>query len=93
MPDATAQASSAWVERSIRYAAEHWISSLIEGTFRSPRVPVGTARQFRRHGFRVEVHILVVPPEVSRLSITVRFVADSQRNGAARFTSVDAHNI
>ena len=93
MPDATAQASSAWVERSIRYAAEHRISVLVEGTYRNPQVPVGTARRFRGQGFRVEVHLVAVAPEISRLSIADRFVTGAQLDGAGRFTSVDAHNI
>lgn len=93
MPDGTAQAAGAWVERSIRYAAEHQISALVEGTFRNPQVPLGTARRFREQGFRVEVHLIAVAPEVSRLSIADRFVTGTQLNGAARFTSVDAHNL
>lgn len=93
MPDATAQAAGAWIERSIDYAVEHRISALVEGTFRNPQVPLDTARRFRGRGFRVEVHLLAVAPEVSRLSIADRYVTDAQLTEAARFTSVDAHEI
>lgn len=91
MPDGTTQASGAWVERSIDYAIDHQISVLVEGTFRRPHVPRDTAQRFHRNGFRVQVNLLAVSPEISRLSIAERFVVDAQ-SGGARFTSVEAHD-
>lgn len=92
MPSATAQASSAWVERSIDFAAEHRISVLVEGTFRNPGVPIATARRFKDAGFSVHAILVAVPPEVSRASIAGRYVEDAARDGQARFTSVGSHN-
>lgn len=92
MPDATAQASSGWVERSIEFAAERGISVLVEGTFRNPAVPIETARKFKSKGFSVQAVVVVVAPEVSRASIAGRFVEDAMQDGHARFTSVQAHN-
>lgn len=92
MPDATAQASGAWVERSAAFAADHRISTLIEGTFRNPAVPLGTAERFTDAGFTAETHLVAVSPEISHLSIASRFVEDERTHGEARFTSLTAHD-
>jgi UDP-N-acetylglucosamine kinase len=88
MPGATAQASAAWVERSLNYAAERKISVLVEGTFRRAEVTVETARQFKSEGYRVEAHVLAVPASLSLASIEARYELDR----AARFTPKDAHD-
>ncbi|WP_027465291.1 zeta toxin family protein [Curtobacterium sp. UNCCL17] len=93
MPDATAQALSAWVERSIDYAISHRVSALVEGTFRNPDVPLRTARVFRRAGYAVHVVVVAVRPHISRASIAARYVHDAANNGDARFTSVVAHDV
>lgn len=92
MPDATAQASGQWVERSIAYAAENGISVLVEGTFRRPEVTLSTAHRFKERGFRVQVVLLAVSPEVSRLSIARRYLRDVETSGHGRFTSLAAHD-
>lgn len=91
MPEATAQASSGWVERSIKYAAEHRISVLVEGTFRNPDVTLATARKFKSNGFTVQAVLVAVPPEISHVSIASRFVTDARKGGQARFTPLSAH--
>ncbi len=93
MPAATQQASSAWVEKAIDYAAEHRRSVLVEGTFRRPEVTLGTARQFKDAGFRVEAVVVAVAPEVSHSSIASRYVEDRKKNGYARFTTLEAHDV
>lgn len=92
MPDATAQASGAWVERAIHYAADKKVNVLIEGTFRDPDTVLATASLFKSLSFSVEAHIVAVPPEVSRAAIAERFVHDEQTNGQARFTPLAAHD-
>lgn len=92
MPDATAQAMGGWVERSARYAADHRVSTLIEGTWRDPTVPMATAQMFSDAGFKVDAHLIAVSPEESHLSTGVRFVEDDRRTGEARFTKVESHD-
>lgn len=93
MPDGTAQASGAWVRKSINYAIEHRISVLVEGTFKDADVPMDTARLFQDAGFAVHVVALAVKPAVSLASIATRYVHDMELHKDARFTSVAAHNI
>ncbi|TXH11126.1 MAG: hypothetical protein E6R04_02910 [Spirochaetes bacterium] len=92
MPDATAQASSAWIRRAITYAARNRFNTLVEGTFRDPKVSLDTAQEFFDAGFRVESHLVAVSPELSHVGIGKRFIDDERENGAARFTSVSAHD-
>lgn len=94
MPDATAQASGAWVERAISFAARNRLSVLVEGTFRDPDVPLATTRRFHAAGFRVETHLVAAAPEVSHVGIGKRFVdAEKRRDAAGRFTSLAAHDV
>lgn len=93
MPDATSQAVSAWVERSIEFSARNRFNVLVEGTFRDAEVTLNTAQLFHQSGFRIEAHLVAVSPEVSHMGIGKRFV-DAERRGedAARFTSLAAHD-
>lgn len=92
LPDATAQSSSAWVERSIEFAARNHLSVLVEGTFRDAKVTLNTARRFHRAGFRIEAHLVAVSPEISHVGIGKRFVdAEKRGEAAARFTPLAAH--
>jgi len=90
MPRLTAQASGTWVEMAARYAAEHRVTALIEGTWRNPAVALGTARMFADRGFRVEAVAVAVSPEESHLSTATRFADDEIRDGIGRvrFTPV-----
>lgn len=92
MPVATAQASGAWVERSIEFAATNRISVLVEGTFRNPDTTRRTAQRFKDAGFTVQAVLMAVPPEVSRASIAGRYVEDMRQHGQARFTPLQAHD-
>ncbi|CAD6016141.1 zeta toxin family protein [Agreia sp. COWG] len=91
MPDATAQASGAWVRMSIDYARDHKVSVVIEGTFRNPDVTILEAARFHEAGYRTHVVALAVPGAVSRLSTLDRFVADARVGRDARWTPLEGH--
>jgi UDP-N-acetylglucosamine kinase len=92
MPDATAQASGAWVRMAIDYALEHRISVAVEGTFRRPELTLGEAERFHAAGFHTHLVALSVPAAVSRLSTLARYVTDHRESGHARWTPLDAHD-
>lgn len=92
MPDATAQASGAWVRRSIEFAMEHGWSAIVEGTFRRTEVVEQTARRFREAGYEVEATVLAVPAEQSRLGIVSRYVDQLHTTGAGRWTPAAVHD-
>jgi hypothetical protein len=91
MPDATAQASGAWVRMSIDYALENRHSIIVEGTFRRPDVTMSEARHFHDAGFSTHVVALAVPAPVSRLSTLQRYADGIRQSGQARWTPLEAH--
>jgi hypothetical protein len=93
MPAATAAASARWVEMAIADAQEHRYPVLIETTFRRPEITVATAREFRSHGFDVHLVALAVPDWESRIGILDRYVSDHALHRAARWTSLEAHDV
>lgn len=85
-PNATAQASGAWVRMSIDYAREHRFGLVIEGVFRVPEMTVSTAEEFAAAGYQVEVVGLGVRAERSRLDSLHRYLE------AGRWTPPAAHD-
>lgn len=91
MPDATAQASGAWVRMAIDHALEHRHSIIVEGTFRRPELTLGEAHRFHEAGFSTHLVALAVPAPVSRLSTFQRYVDGVRESGQARWTPLKAH--
>lgn len=85
-PNATAQASGAWVRMSIEYALAHRYSLLLEGVFRSPVMVVATATEFADTAYEVEVLGLGVRAERSRLDSLYRYLE------SGRWTPPTAHD-
>ena len=52
-----------------------------------------TAAQFQRAGYRIELHVVAVPMEVSRLGTISRYINQVQQDGAGRWTPAAAHDI
>lgn len=86
-PDATGQASGAWVRMSIEHARENRYSLMLEGVFRDPAMTVSTAEEFAGLGYRVEVVGLGVRAERSRLDSLYRFLE------GGRWTPPDLHDL
>ncbi|GAA0925023.1 zeta toxin family protein [Streptomyces thermoalcalitolerans] len=86
-PNATGQASGAWVRMSIEYARDHRYSLMLEGVFRDPAMTLATAEEFAGLGYRVEVVGLGVRAERSRLDSLNRFLE------GGRWTPPDLHDL
>ena len=85
-PNATGQASGAWVRMSIEHARANGYSLLLEGVFRDPEMTVATAEEFAAAGYRVEVVGLGVREERSRLDSLHRYL------DTGRWTPPTAHD-
>ncbi|MEY9210560.1 zeta toxin family protein (plasmid) [Thermobifida halotolerans] len=92
MPNATAQASGAWVRRCLNYALEKRHSLLFEGVFRDPLTVVQTADRFANANYRVEVVGLAVPYRESLLATLGRYLHPSGSEAAPRWTPTSAHD-
>ncbi|WP_281154702.1 zeta toxin family protein [Streptomyces sp. HYC2] len=85
-PNATGQASGAWVRMSIEHARAHGYSLMLEGVFRNPAMTVATAEEFAAAKHTVEVLGLGVRAERSRLDSLHRYLE------SGRWTPPTAHD-
>ncbi|MEW1639062.1 zeta toxin family protein [Streptomyces sp. NPDC093801] len=85
-PNATGQASGAWVRMSIDYAFTHGYGLMLEGVFRDAEMTVSTAERFAATGRPVEIVGLAVSGERSRLDSLHRYL------DAGRWTPPSAHD-
>lgn len=92
MPNVTAKASGAWVAMAASYLREHGHDVMIETTLRSKDAMAATITAFRESGYVVELRVLAVPHEVSRLSTIARYTGQVERSGAGRWTPSAAHD-
>ncbi|WP_344308205.1 zeta toxin family protein [Brevibacterium samyangense] len=92
MPAATAHASRTWIGMSAEYLREQRADVLIETTLRSPDAMASTIASFRQSGYVVELRVVAVPHEVSRLSMIERYTGQVEANGVGRWTPSAAHD-
>lgn len=92
MPEVTSQASGRWIGMSADYLREQRADVLIETTLRSPDAMARTIEGFREAGYVVELRVVAVPQEVSRLSTVERHTGQIEVSGAGRWTPAIAHD-
>lgn len=92
MPAATAQAAGRWVSMAIDYLRMQHRSTLLETTLRQPAVVQRTFTDFRRSGYTTELHVLAVPPQLSRLGTVSRYLAQLREDGVGRWTPSAMHD-
>lgn len=92
MPTATAQASGQWIAMAADYLREQRADVLIETTLRSPDAMASTIAAFRQAGYVVELRVVAVPHEVSRLSTVERYTGQVDNVGVGRWTPSSAHD-
>jgi UDP-N-acetylglucosamine kinase len=91
VPNATAQASGAWVRMTIDHALTHRYSLMLEGTFRDTAAVSATIRRFATAGYRTEVVVLAVRAERSRMDSMLRHHG-SVEGQTCRWTPPSAHD-
>ncbi|MGO2520377.1 MAG: zeta toxin family protein [Microbacterium sp.] len=92
MPEATAQASGRWIGMSADYLREQRADVLIETTLRSPDAMASTIASFREAGYVVELRVVAVPHEISRLGTVERYTGQVEAAGVGRWTPAAAHD-
>lgn len=92
MPVLTNQAASEWTRRSIQYARQHRLDTIIENTFHNPTVIRDSAADFRAAGHRVHAVAVAVPAEVSRLAMADRYLTSLEAGRVPRWTTLAAHD-
>lgn len=92
MPAVTAQASGQWIGMAADYLREQRSDVLIETTLRSGEAMAQTISAFRQAGYVVELRVIAVPHEVSRLSTVERYTRQVEDVGVGRWTPAAAHD-
>ena len=93
MPDYTAQASGRWVGMSADYTRSQRMDTLLETTLRQPDVVARTMSDFKKAGYEVELHVVAVPAEISRIGTVNRYAGQVRDQGAGRWTPSAAHDV
>lgn len=93
MPDYTAQASGRWVGMSADYTRSQRMDTLLETTLRQPNVVERTMSDFKKAGYEVELHVVAVPAEISRIGTVNRYAGQVRDQGAGRWTPSAAHDV
>lgn len=92
MPVLTNQAASEWTRRSIDYARQRRLDTIIENTFHNSAVIADSAAAFRAAGHRVHAVAVAVPAEVSRLAMVDRYLTSLEAGRIPRWTTLAAHD-
>ena len=79
-------------EKAIREASEDGYNLIIEGTFRTARVPLNTLYDLQGKGYRTGVAIMAVPAEISWASVIERYEKQLAVGEAARMTPRSHHD-
>ena len=80
-------------ERLIKELGKEKYNLIIEGTLRTAELPLKEARAFKKAGYEVELNVVVVKPEKSRLGTLERYEAMLKQNKVPRMTPKEHHDL
>ena len=84
--------SNVFTERLIEEAISHRFSFVVEGTMRSPEVPICTARRLRSNTYKTAAFAIAACKEFSLLNAYIRYFREVQAKGFGRMIEIDSHN-
>lgn len=84
--------SNVFTERLIEESVNNRFSFVVEGTMRSPEVPLQTAAKLRSHGYGTAAFVIAACKEFSLLNAFVRYHKEVQTKGFGRMIDIDSHN-
>ena len=89
----TQQWASQITEKLIEKLAKEKYNLIIEGTLRTAQLPLKEADRFRKLGYEVELHVLVVKPEKSYLGTLLRYEEMIKWGKIPRMTPKEHHDL
>lgn len=84
--------SNVFTERLIEEAVNHRFSIVVEGTMRSPMVPLQTAKKLRSNTYETAAFAIAACKEFSLLNAFVRYFKETQSKGFGRMIDIGSHN-
>ena len=89
----TQKFSNRMVEYLITKLSDEKYNLLIEGTLRTTSVPLKTKAQLRKKGYRLELHVMAVPKDLSWQGTINRYNSMLEIGVDARKTSKESHDF
>ena len=84
--------SNVFTEQLIEEAVTHRFSFVVEGTMRSPSVPLQTAEKLRSNSYEAAAFAIAACKEFSFLNAFVRYFKEVQTKGFGRMIDIESHN-
>lgn len=79
-----------WIEKAIIEISLKKYSMIVEGTLKNANVPIKTAKLLDNAGYFVNLNVILVNPEISKVDMIKRYLLQKKLIGFARFTKIDA---
>ena len=89
----TQQWAAEITEKLIRELRKEKYNLIIEGTLRTAELPLKEANAFKKAGYKVELNVVVVKPEKSRLGTLERYEAMLKQGKVPRMTPKEHHDL
>ena len=89
----TQQWASEITEKLIKELGKEKYNLIIEGTLRTAELPLKVASAFKKAGYEVELNVVVVKPEKSRLGTLERYEAMLKQGDDPRMTPKEHHDL
>lgn len=89
----TQQWAAEITEKLIKELRKEKYNLIIEGTLRTAELPLKEANAFKKAGYNVELNVIVVKPEKSRLGTLERYEAMLKQGKVPRMTPKEHHDL
>lgn len=89
----TQQWAAEITEKLIKELRKEKYNLIIEGTLRTAEVPLKEANAFKKAGYKVELNVVVVKPEKSRLGTLERYEAMLKQGKVPRMAPKEHHDL
>ena len=89
----TQQWAAEITEKLIKELRKEKYNLIIEGTLRTAELPLKEANAFKKVGYNVELNVVVVKPEKSRLGTLERYEAMLKQGKVPRMTPKEHHDL
>ena len=89
----TQQWAAEITEKLIKELRKEKYNLIIEGTLRTAELPLKEANAFKKAGYKVELNVVIVKPEKSRLGTLERYEAMLKQGKVPRMTPKEHHDL
>lgn len=81
-----------WTARLFNAAISKRCNIVFEGTMRNKEPLMSTIQYLHDVGYRIDIHVMAVKAEISRVGIVDRYESQKEFSGGGRWTPVESHD-